>query len=230
MTSTDEYHYLDCSTESYYECLGRRFLNWNFEATNLWCHSDDRICYEGEEGKTRQITEPNLRQCTFKELCTPISLPKLENIPHCGYFTNKLDRLCSSHIIEKLRKSQELNCKKLCSVTEYKLRDESISSSDDLDIGDSTFIIDYAFSPPDATKALRNDFPYKTVHEEYLILDEMTMIGSVGGTLGLFTGFSFFGATVWTMVRLTKLAKWINFSSTSTANHTAELSSTFTGS
>ena len=179
----------------------------------------------------RKMTVPNLSQCTFKELCTPISLPKLENVPHCGYFTNKLDWVCSLHIIEKLQKSQELNCKKLCSVTEYKLRDESLDKSlDDLGIGDSTFIIDYGFSPPDATKALRNDFPYKTVHEEYLILDKMTMIGSVGGTLGLFTGLSFFGATVWTLVRLTKLAKWINFSSTSTANHTAELSSTFTGS
>ena len=36
VTGTDEYHYLDCSSESYYECLGRRFVNWNFEATNLW--------------------------------------------------------------------------------------------------------------------------------------------------------------------------------------------------
>ena len=29
------------------------------------------------------------------------------------------------------------------------------------------------------------------VHEEYLIYDEVGMIGSVGGTFGMFIGFSF---------------------------------------
>ena len=31
-----------------------------------------------------------------------------------------------------------------------------------------------------------------TLHEEYLIIDFYGMVGVVGGTLGLFVGFSFF--------------------------------------
>lgn len=33
----------------------------------------------------------------------------------------------------------------------------------------------------------------RIVHEEILILDEIGLIGSLGGSLGLFVGFSFFG-------------------------------------
>ena len=33
----------------------------------------------------------------------------------------------------------------------------------------------------------------RTVHEEVLILDGIGLLGSLGGSLGLFIGFSFFG-------------------------------------
>ena len=36
-----------------------------------------------------------------------------------------------------------------------------------------------------------NDFKRVTVHDEYLIFDSVSMIGSIGGTLGLCIGFSF---------------------------------------
>ena len=39
----------------------------------------------------------------------------------------------------------------------------------------------YNFAPPKT----------ETVHEEYLIYDAIGLIGSVGGTLGMFIGFSF---------------------------------------
>ena len=35
------------------------------------------------------------------------------------------------------------------------------------------------------------------VYEEYLIYDAMGMIGSVGGTLGMFVGFSMTGTISW---------------------------------
>ena len=34
------------------------------------------------------------------------------------------------------------------------------------------------------------------VHEEVLIFDETGLVGSIGGSLGLFIGFSFFGSIV----------------------------------
>ena len=33
---------------------------------------------------------------------------------------------------------------------------------------------------------------YKTVHQEYLTLDEITFVGLIGGMMGLFVGLSFF--------------------------------------
>ena len=33
----------------------------------------------------------------------------------------------------------------------------------------------------------------RNVYEEVLILDEIGLVGSLGGSLGLFVGFSFFG-------------------------------------
>ena len=33
----------------------------------------------------------------------------------------------------------------------------------------------------------------RSVHEEILIMDDIGLIGSIGGSLGLFVGFSFYG-------------------------------------
>ena len=38
----------------------------------------------------------------------------------------------------------------------------------------------------------------KEIHREYLVYDPLDFIGTVGGTLGLFVGFSFFG--LWDIV------------------------------
>ena len=42
------------------------------------------------------------------------------------------------------------------------------------------------------------------VFEEYLIYDSMGMIGSVGGTLGMFIGFSMDGVVSWVIGHIKK--------------------------
>ena len=54
-------------------------------------------------------------------------------------------------------------------------------------------ILSYSFESPETT----------TVIEEYLIMNTMQFIGSIGGTIGVFTGLSFFDA-VSTLIELCK--------------------------
>ena len=44
-----------------------------------------------------------------------------------------------------------------------------------------------------------------TLYEEYLIIDSYGMVGVVGGTLGLFVGFSFFDAVTYVMTFFQKM-------------------------
>ena len=46
--------------------------------------------------------------------------------------------------------------------------------------------------------------PFKIIKKEYLIMNEMSLVGNVGGTLGMFVGFSFIGTIEWLMDILSK--------------------------
>ena len=41
---------------------------------------------------------------------------------------------------------------------------------------------------------------FKTVHTEYLIISGNSVLGTVGGTIGMFVGFSLMGASEWFIV------------------------------
>ena len=55
-------------------------------------------------------------------------------------------------------------------------------------------LIDYKFVQPLASTNLRSIQPLKFVRREYLIMTSMSIIGYIGGILGMFLGFSFSGA------------------------------------
>ena len=51
----------------------------------------------------------------------------------------------------------------------------------------------------------------RNIHEEILILDEIGLVGTLGGCLGLFVGFSFFGtATPFVKYLIDKMADLLN--------------------
>ena len=94
-------------------------------------------------------------------------------------------------------------CPKSCSVLEY------------------TGFVDYTGSNGAVYKQKTNEhyfsltIRYKppamvTLHEEYLIIDFYGMVGIVGGTLGLFVGFSFFDVITYLMSFLQKVREQIN--------------------
>ena len=72
------------------------------------------------------------------------------------------------------------NCPKPCSIIQYTGKLDYWDSWD-REPNDSIFTLYIRFAPPLTT----------TVYEEYLIYDIFGMFGSVGGTLGMFIGFSF---------------------------------------
>ena len=103
-----------------------------------------------------------------------------------------------------------LHCKKSCTVVEYSVRDETEDVHCAVE-GRDWFTIEYNFGFPDSSVGLRSETPFKTIFEEYYILDDRGMVGNVGGILGLFTGCSFFGVATWAfglwMKVLAKLSK-----------------------
>ena len=66
-------------------------------------------------------------------------------------------------------------------------------------------ILEYRFVQPKWRREQRSEAPFKTVHREMLKMSGMSLIGNVGGTLGMFIGFSFIGTSEWLFE---KLGKW----------------------
>ena len=115
--------------------------------------------------------------------CLPLSLPHKASNDIASCETNE-DKKCAideiifpmfNHINEK-----EL-CPKSCSILQYsgKVLDEQ--KLDPKSSDKAVMNIWYKFKLPESVP----------VYEEYLIYDAIGMIGAVGGTLGMFIGFSF---------------------------------------
>merc|ERR1712029_63345 len=85
------------------------------------------------------------------------------------------------------------------SMETYSVND--VASNKDID---NLYSIYYDFKSPDATKVISHDYPIKHVCKEYLLVTELNLIGSVGGALGMFVGFSFTGCTELFMSQVTR--------------------------
>ena len=67
-------------------------------------------------------------------------------------------------------------------------------------------VVEIQFEVPSDLKNVGSVKPFKTVKTEYLITTFMSLVGNVGGTLGMFVGFSFIGMADW----FTSFWGWIN--------------------
>ena len=120
---------------------------------------------------------------------------------------HSLQRFCFEQIIFGLRSDQYQHCKKSCFVEEYKIRDETDwHATHDV----NGFKLAYKFGLPDATKIIRSERPFKKVSQEYLLITELSLIGILGGALGMFIGFSFVGTSDWVMEYISKLCTKIS--------------------
>ena len=77
-----------------------------------------------------------------------------------------------------------------CIVTEYSAI-ERPATSYKIPSNPIGFYFQYSFTPPVDSRRERKSEPYKSVEEEYLVWDAYSLIGNVGGSMGLLVGFSF---------------------------------------
>ena len=182
-----------CS-ESYYQCLAKRFIKYDF-------------------GKNSRMTQ-NGSKCSDFEACSPYSLPFDKKIfPICK---DKNSRICYDNILRDLESEQEKYCKKSCHVKEFKTKmlnglsgmerkwgskwtrwqNESWTWNDTFMPHNAQFF-EYSFHSPISRTNIRTKRPFKTIHRECWKMSGMSLIGNIGGTLGMFVGFSFLGSFEW---------------------------------
>ena len=117
-------------------------------------------------------------------------------------------------VIYDLEVNQEFHCKKACREEEFKISyiegglgfgqlTEWVNKSWNPDIPENHLykkthhVVGYKFALPKFNRGIRSRKPYKTVKKEYLINTLISLIGTVGGTMGMFVGFSFIGTSEW---------------------------------
>ena len=134
------------------------------------CSQDESFykCFEN------QLNQQDFSQCPRK--CSAISTIS-NSLPIC----NTTDEfICAYDLAKKVKKSS--SCLNSCSKTHYKLFKSIYTERTESENAKRNVGIDY-FIP------LIN----MGIEKEYLIHDFIGMLGSIGGTLGMFIGFSFLG-------------------------------------
>ena len=171
-----EYINLDsrCTKDSFYACLARRFLELDF--------------------RTISRRKVNGTVCSFSALCSPFTLP-----PHYGQIPicqNALEQICYGEVLNELKNNQEKFCKKACNVKEFEVTKERKGRRE---VPSNTQVFAYNFQLPISIKDHRSEKPFKIVKTEYLIMSWISLVANVGGTFGLFIGFSFLGLFEWAL-------------------------------
>ena len=146
---------------------------------------DDCSEYSFYECAGTKISNSDFSNCSVA--CMPITFPNVSYPPQCKNYESWFEDHdgddcaecnCNWNIINEIIKNIDFNneCPRTCSTIQYPVFHEM----DYQEEGDYA-IIQYKFSIPLVVQT----------NKEYIIFDAIGMIGSVGGTLGLFIGFSF---------------------------------------
>ena len=93
--------------------------------------------------------------------------------------------------------------KQFCSVQDYTVEESDVEIHETEDR--ISFYIRYGEPKYSRGHRGRGNRPAMVVHTENLIIDGFTLLGNVGGQMGMFIGFSFIGAIGW-IIRAIKKA------------------------
>ena len=100
--------------------------------------------------------------------------------------------------------------KKSCQMKEFKAKMTKSHNYQNVDEHNISFGFKYKFVMPKGSDILRFDKPFKFVKEEYLVITGSSLVGNIGGTLGMFVGISFISTLEWIIDAAYKAKKWIN--------------------
>ena len=127
--------------------------------------------------------------------CLPYTLPTtsaLQDLEYCNGTDDEQWR-CNYNLLNSKIDDCIDDTANSCLIKEYKPTDfqPPTRTTDQNDQNGFTFRIGFWGSKSSADKSRE---VYKSVFTEYYLLDGYTLIGNIGGTLGLMIGFSFMGA------------------------------------
>ena len=165
----------DFETESVSVDLKESKTNWISE-----CDQDIDL-FTCVSQKAMQFKKSNPDKC---EKCVPVMTHAFfdilnETLPFCE---NLKDEKCNIDLLVLGFNQALTDCKMQCKITEYTAKISKLAWT----------VNQYGNRSSDIW--ILHSSASRTRTEEYLIYDEIGMIGNVGGSLGLFVGFSFFGA------------------------------------
>ena len=192
IVNVNDYIHLEekCIDDSYYECLAKRMKTFDMSKISIDTHFNKSICAN-------------------HSVCAPgVSLPTIEGyeILSCptlvtdGYNYNIL---CSNAVMTQLINDQSEHCEKCCYITDFQLEIDStdkLLESDKYWCSPNVWIVRFEFHTPMTRFDSRLKRPFKTIHEEYLVHSEISLIGTIGGTMGMLVGFSIMGTSEWVML------------------------------
>ena len=165
----------DCTSEnSYYGTVAKKFLEEDWVAKNL--------SYRGKSDNVK-------RRCNFTDFCLPLTLPL--DLPLCNISTEELFELKQKCFFvafqmteAALKKSMVDGALRSCKIKEYTPEiSMSYKQSRHLKV-----VVSFRAS---SRNVRWSNIVQKTVKEEYYIMDFITFVGLIGGTMGLFVGLSF---------------------------------------
>ena len=136
--------------------------------------------------------------------CTSFTLPNLD-YQLCNYTENKERAHCSCRIFWDLYEGDKCRKEKLCEVQQYFVdkSDSRLHGSPD------AFHFSLEYGRPNSLDGYRENRPIKTVHKETPVWGPFQLLGNIGGTMGMFVGFSFSGCIVWIINLTFKLRDFV---------------------
>ena len=184
-----------CSKLSYFETLTKRL-----EGNDLCKYN---LTYSEYGQSEKVICDCNMLQ----NFCLPHSLPNShiqvckDPITHDDF--DYYDWYCYKEALRSKQKEIDDGNFKSCTIKEFRTKHWTVSNRDE---DDHSLSLIYKFTALVTTSNSWTDKPSKTIVTQFYIRTWNLLIGTVGGTLGLFVGLSFLGVGTWLMESLTYLA------------------------